>query len=67
MAYVTAHIFRDIKSDCIKIPLPQGCPTHIAATFAGTNIRVEVSSGSLCIYPTDEMESIAVLLKTSSN
>ena len=64
MAYVTVHLFRNVQKSCIEITLPEHCPERIAAVYAGTKIKAESRDGKLFVYPTEEMEAIAVLLES---
>lgn len=62
-AYVLVHMFRGELPEAIVISLPKGCPKNIGDVYSATKIRVEIFGDSLLIYPSEEMETIAILLE----
>ncbi|MGM9594216.1 MAG: glycoside hydrolase family 36 protein [Candidatus Onthomonas sp.] len=62
-AYATVHFFRGEVPEQITIGLPENCPNRIAAVYAPTGIRAELTGRSLTVWPAGEMEAIGIYLK----
>ena len=62
-AFAVIHTFGGQLPETISIPLPEGCPTKIAAVYSDTEETVVVENGCLVYHPTEDFKAVAVHLK----
>jgi alpha-galactosidase len=62
-AYVLVHTFHGGFPEWIEIPLPEGCPSEIAAQYSDEPVEVKVEHNILKLKMTEEMKAAAVLLR----
>ncbi|MGM9536839.1 MAG: glycoside hydrolase family 36 protein [Candidatus Onthomonas sp.] len=61
-ACAVVHFFRGALPERVVIDLPEGCPCRIAAVYAQTAIRTEVTGKRLTVWPAGEMEAVGIYL-----
>ena len=61
-AFALIHTFGGQLPESISIPLPEGCPTEIAAIYSDKDETVTVENGCLVYRPTEDFKAVAVHL-----
>lgn len=62
-AFALIHTFGGELPQTISVPLPEGCPTEIAALYSDTQETVTIENGCLVYHPAEDFKAVAVHLK----